>query len=348
MESNNNTDRYTKCRRFGRLILISILWIVLAGCILWAFGALHFDFPFLSSVFAWGFIVAVVSLMYFVKGIWKKLAAVFGGFVLVLVWWLCQSPPKDGDWQADVTELPRAEINGDVVTIHNVRRCDYKSNKDYTPQWETRTVRLSQLTGIDMAICYWGSPYMAHPIVSFQFADSPPICFSIETRKLEGQSYSAIGGLYRQYNLIYIAADERDVISVRTTFREGEDVYLYRLNMTADQARTRFLEYIESINDLNTRPRWYNAITTNCTTAIRHQHQKHGGNAPPWDWRMLVNGKGDELMFERGVLKTDGLSFAELKKLAHINEAAVSAGDSSDFSSLIRLNRPGMKIDKSN
>ena len=145
---------------------------------------------------------------------------------------------------------------------------------------------------------------------------------------------------------MYVVADERDVLRLRTSFRQGEDVYLYRTTATPADARQRFLEYLRALNHLYDHPRWYNALTTNCTTTVRTQREASRRMA--WDWRFLVNGKGDELMFERGVLKTDGLSFAELKKLAHINEAAVSAGDSNEFSSLIRLNRPGMKIDKEN
>jgi uncharacterized protein DUF4105 len=168
----------------------------------------------------------------------------------------------------------------------------------------------------DLAINYWGSPWMAHPIASFQFADAPPICFSIETRKEIGESYSAIGGLFRQFELIYVAAaDERDVIRVRTNFRRGEDVYLYRTTASPEKARERFMDYIAALNELHARPRWYNAVISNCTTSIRTQRAV--ADRPPWDWRILLNGKGDELMFERGSLVTGGLPFAELKERAH-------------------------------
>jgi Domain of unknown function (DUF4105) len=135
-----------------------------------------------------------------------------------------------------------AEVKGDEVTLHNVRNCDYRKDTDYTPRWETRTVRLSQLTGLDLAINYWGSPWMAHPIASFQFANAPPLCFSIEIRRKIGENYSAIGGFFRQYELIYIVAGERDVIRVRTNFRRGEDVYLYRTTASPEKARERFMD----------------------------------------------------------------------------------------------------------
>ena len=191
-------------------------------------------------------------------------------------WWRTLKPANEADWQPDVAQLAWAEINGDEVTLHNVRNCDYRTNTDYTPRWEMRTVRLSQITGIDLAIDYWGSPWIAHPIASFQFADAPPVCFSIETRVKKGQAYSALGGLYRRFELIYIVADERDVIRLRTNYRM-EDIYLYRTTFTPAEARERFLEYLRSLNGLREHPRWYNEITTNCTTSIRAQLPRASG-----------------------------------------------------------------------
>lgn len=317
------------------LVLASVLAL---GCSAWAFGALHYDFPLQKGVVAWVFALAMLATIVFVRGAWRKIGALFLGFVVVLAWWLTLQPRNDRQWQPDVAQTAWAEIGDDEVVLHNVRNCDYRTETDYTPRWETRRVRLSQLTGVDMAINYWGSPYMAHPIVSFQFADAPPVCFSIETRKEIGESYSAIGGLYRQFELIYIAADERDVIRVRTNFRKGEDVYLYRLTLPLARVRERFLEYAHSLNAMRDKPRWYNAVTTNCTTTIRTQHP--AGERVPWDWRILVNGKGDEMLFERGVLATGGFSFAELKSRAHINERARAANDALDFSTRIRAGLP--------
>ena len=319
-------------------IAMSIAWLIALGCVVWAFGALHFDFPIWKSAAAWTFAAVMLAAVVFVRGAWRKLGAVFLGFVLVLIWWRTLKPTNDADWQPDVAQVAWADINGDEITLHNVRTCDYRSNTDYTPHWETRTVRLSQLTGVDIAIDYWGSPWIAHPIVSFQFADAPPVCFSIETRVKNGQAYSPIGGLYRSYELIYLVSGERDVIRLRTNFR-NEDIYLYRMTFTAAQARERFLEYLRALNALHEHPRWYNEITTNCTTSIRAQTPK--GPRLPLDWRILLNGKGDEMMYERGTIITDGLPFAELKKRALIDEAAKAAGDSPDFSRLIREGRPG-------
>jgi hypothetical protein len=195
--------------------------------IAWSFGAVWFDAPFgnanevAAGILAIGFAIALA----FVRPFWRKIVAVAVLFSVVLAWWLTLSPTNGSDWQPDVAKTAWADIQGDEVTLHNVRNCDYRTETDYTPHWETRTVRISQITGVDVAVDYWGSPWIAHPIASFQFADALPLCFSVETRKKRGQTYSAIGGLYRQFELIYIVADERDVIRVRTNYRK-EDVYL--------------------------------------------------------------------------------------------------------------------------
>ena len=320
---------------------VGVLLVLLAAiiAIAWAFGAVWFDAPFgnANKVVAGLLALASVIVLVFVRPFWRKLGIFVVLFAGVLIWWLTLSPTNDSDWQADVAQKAWADIQGDEVTLHNVRNCDYRTETDYTPHWETRTVRLSQITGIDLAIDYWGSPWIAHPIVSFQFADAPPLCFSIETRRKLGQTYSAIEGLYRQFELIYIVADERDVIRLRTNYRK-EDIYLYHTTISPEHARERFLEYVHSLNALRTQPRWYNAITTNCTTSIRSQHPSK--ERIPWDWRILLNGKGDELLYRDGGLVTGGLPFAELKARSLIDTRARAANDSPEFSKLIRDGLP--------
>jgi len=327
-------------RKALRFLIVALGGLVGLIAIAWAAGALYYDLPvaWLRTPLALVFGLAMLATLIFVRGRPRALSLVATGFVVVLAWWFSIKPSNEGNWQPDVAQLAWAEINGDEVTLHNVRNNDYRTELDYTARWETRTVRISQITGVDLAINYWGSPWMAHPIASFQFADAPPICFSIETRKQLGQTYSAIGGLYRQFALIYIVADERDVIRVRTNYRHGEDIYLYRTTMTPSQARERFHEYLRSLNEIRDHPRWYNAITTNCTTSIRDQHP--ASDRIPWDWRLLLNGKADELMVERHTIVTAGLSFPELKAHSRINARAQAADAMSNFSELIRVGLP--------
>jgi uncharacterized MnhB-related membrane protein len=324
--------------RVIKLIGWTFAWLVTFVCATWAFGALYFDFPKAGAVAAIVFLLALLAAVVFVRGKLLKIAIVFGAFAVVVAWWLTLKPSNDEAWQPDVAQTAWADINGDEITIHNVRNCDYRTDTDFTPHWETRTVRLSQITGMDVAIDYWGSPWISHPIISFQFADALPLCFSIETRKTIGETYSAIRGFYRQYTLIYVASDERDVIRVRTNYRRGEDVYLYRTLASPDQARGRFLEYIHAMNQLHAQPRWYNAVTANCTTAIRAQRAVH--KRAPWDWRMLINGTADKMLYQDHAIATGGLPFAELKQRSLINQRARAADRDPDFSRAIRKDLP--------
>jgi hypothetical protein len=324
----------------GILRFLFSISIVIA--IVWAAGALFYDLPCPSALriaAAGCWLVAALVAWFVFRSRSAARIGVLLGFAGILGGWLTLKPRNDRDWLPDVAQTAWADSHGDEITLHNIRHCEYRTVTDYTPRWETRTVRLSRITGIDFAIAYWGSPYMAHPIASFQFADAPPICFSIETRKEVRESYSAIGGFFRQYELIYIVAEESDVIRLRTNVRTGEDVYLYRLTITPEKARERFMDYVTTLNQLRDTPRWYNAATTNCTTSIRSQHD--ASQRTPWDWRILVNGKGDELMFERGAFVTGGLPFPALRAAARINDAARNAGPDADFSRRIREGRPG-------
>ncbi len=320
-----------------RFFASALAWLAAFLCAIWAIGALYFDFPKAGPFAAIVFVIAVLVSVIFVRGKLLKLGIVFGAFAVVASWWLTLKPSNDRLWQPDVAQTAWAKINGDKVTIHNVRNCDYRTETDFTPHWETRTVRLSQITGMDVAINYWGSPWIAHPIVSFQFSGALPLCFSIETRKTIGQKYSTLEGFYRQYTLIYVVADERDCIRLRTNYR-GEDVYLYHTLASPAQARERFREYVNTINALHENPRWYNAVTSNCTTSIRTQ--RAAKLRAPWDWRILFNGKADEMLYQDHAIATGGLPFSELKQRSLINERARAADKDPNFSRVIREGLP--------
>ena len=217
--SDSPVEKRGTLARVVRAALRAALGAVLVGWTVWAAGALHFDLTesWPSTFFVSAFFAAVVAALILVKGGWLRKAAVVAALcAIVNAWWLTIRPSNDRDWQPDVAIEPYAEIEGDMVTLHGIRDCDYRTEFDYTPHWNTRTVDLSKLTGIDMFLTYWGSPFIAHPFLSFQFRDSDPIVISIETRKQIGQNYSTFGGLYRQFTLIYVVAEERDIVRLRT------------------------------------------------------------------------------------------------------------------------------------
>lgn len=311
---------------------------LLSLAVAWAAAALAIDGPPpLGTVLAVAVALAGVVVLVFLRAFARRalcLAAIFG---VVLLWWLSLDARNDRAWQHDVLRLPRATVAGDRLTIENVRDFHYRADGDYDERWETRTFDLSKLRGVDLFLSHWGSPWIAHTIVSFDFEEGPPLAISIETRKEEGESYSAVLGFFRQYELYYVVSDERDVIGVRTNHR-GEDTYLYRVRMPLSRVREVLLDYAADMNRLADHPRWYNAATTNCTTVIR-QHVQHVGGRNPWDWRILVNGKLDELMYERGTIDHSA-PFPDVQAASAISARAREAGDASDFSQRIRQGLP--------
>lgn len=283
------------------------------------------------------YLVAVLFVLVRVRPLRRKVLALAVLLVSVLAWWASMRPSNDRDWSPEVARPATAELRGDTLVLHDVRNFDYRSETDFTERWEDRTYDLTKLTGVDLFLSYWGSPNIAHTILSWEFSDGQHLAISIETRKTRGQQYSALRGFFRQYEIYYVVADERDVIRLRTNYR-GEDVYLYRLRATADTARAVLLDYVATLNDLAAQPRFYNALVDNCTTGIR-VHVQRVGAARPWDWRLLVNGRGDEMLYERGTIDTSR-PFPELKAESLIVARAKAADQASDFSRRIREGLP--------
>jgi hypothetical protein len=274
----------------------------------------------------------------------RRALPVFGGLLAVpLASFFLMRPTNDRTWQPDVARLPYAEINGDKVVLHNVRNCDYQSETNYVVRYETRTYDLSQLKSADILFSDWGLKIIAHTMLSFGFAGGEYLCVSIETRKEVGEAYSALKGFFRQYELIYIAADERDVVRLRTNCREGEDVYLYRLRVISRrQMRDAFLDYLGRMNRLREHAEWYNAVTDNCMTSGFRIMRKHAAaGRADWHWSVILNGYAPEHAYTAGVLDT-AWPFDELKRRSRINDRARAAGEAEDFSARIREGMPGM------
>jgi len=323
-----------------RWLGLLLLWFSLLAATAWGSAALWFDGPDsrpLAALLAVLYPLAAITLLIKVKPRHRAYAAFLVLFGLLLAWWLSLAPSNQRDWQPDVARLPTAEVQGDKITIRNVRNFDYRSETDFTENWETRTFDLSKLRGLDLFVIYWGSPNIAHTILSWDFDDGQNLAVSIETRKEVGENYSAVRGFFRQYELYYVVADERDVVGVRTNHRH-EDVYLYPLRTPTDRARAILLDYLKGINQLAERPKWYNALSTNCTTTIR-LHVADVVAGVPHDWRWLANGHLDELLYEMGVVNRQ-LPFAEFKKLSYINPKANALPLDSLFSAAIREDLP--------
>jgi Domain of unknown function (DUF4105) len=270
---------------------------------------------------------------------WPAALGFAGAFALVLVVWGSARPSNDRNWQPEVAVLPYATIDGDRVTVHNIRNFDYRTETDFTPAYYDRTFDLRRLDRVDLVAVYWMGPAIAHLFLSFGFGDEH-LAISIEARKARTKPYATLPGFFRQYELVYVVADERDVIRVRTNYRKSppEEVYLFRAVGPIENGRRIFLDYMRDINELREHPRFYNTLTTNCTTMILARAAVNPGHIP-YSWKVLFSGYAPEYVYEQGRLDRS-LPFEELRRRAHINAAAQAADQAPDFSRRIRAGLP--------
>ena len=308
----------------------------------WAAGAIYYS-PLpceqLRAALAIGFIIATASAFVLLR----QRRRVFVGYLLVftalVILWLQIPAANNRDWQPEVSLAPYATLNGETITFHNVRNFNYRTESDFDPQWETRTYDLRKLDSVDLIAVYWAGKAIAHIMLSFGFAGEDYLAVSIETRKEKGESYSTLAGFFRQYELYYVVADERDVIRVRSNYRQPqEDVYIYRVNGPRENLRRVFLDYVNSINDMRERPRFYNTLTTNCTTSI-WMHTRMNPESPPLSWKLLLSGYLPDYLYELGRLDKTR-AFADLEKVSRVNARAHGADKDSAFSKRIREGLP--------
>jgi hypothetical protein len=325
-------------------LLLALLIVASAG---WGAAALYFSGPQnpvlqagLGGAFALAALLTVAT-MASRRWRWRTLAAYLVLFAAVLTWWLGIEPSNDRDWQPDVAKLAYATVEGDKVTVHNIRNFTYRSETDYTPAWYDKTYDLSKLEGVDLVAVYWMGPAIAHTLVSFAFAGGDHLAISIETRKEKGEAYSTIKGFFRQYELYYVVADERDVIRLRTNYRHDppEDVYVYRVQGPIENGRRLFLEYVRKINALKAKPVFYNTLVNNCTTDLWYNTLVNASHIQ-FSWKVLASGYVPEYLYESGRLDTR-VPFPELQQRAHVNARAQAADTATDFSQRIRASAAG-------
>lgn len=325
-----------------------LLVLVLLGTGLWAALALYYRLPLpeggrIAAAVAWAVVALAVIGRPWRPFHGKALLGYALAFALLLVWWGRIAPSDTRDWADDVARHIEPSVAGSLVTLRNVRNFDWRSDEDYTVRWETRQYDLDRLRSVDMALSYWMGPAIAHTLVSFGFDDGQGgtryLAFSVEIRKERGESFSAVAGFFKQFELALVAADERDVLRVRTNVR-GEDVYLYRVAMPPEAMRSLFLAYLDQSTTLAAHPRFYSTLTANCTTIVFDMARRIVGGLP-LDWRLLASG------YLPGYLQSiDGLAakadLQTLRAAGRITERAKAADADPQFSQAIRRGILGM------
>jgi Domain of unknown function (DUF4105) len=329
-----------------RVIAAVLATLIVGSSAIWGVFALWFQAPGghalkTFSVLLWtAFSLAVLVALWQGRSALALLAfaMAFGG---MLIWWQRIAPSNDRIWADDVAQISTGRVDGNRVTLFNVRNFEWRSDSDYTQRWETRSYDLDRLNSVDMIMSYWTGPAIAHMLISFGFDDGAHVVFSVEIRPQKTQDYSEIGGFFKEFGLSIIAADERDVIRVRTNVR-GEDDYLYHLRMPLAAMRSLFLAYIDEANSLVRTPRFYNTITVNCTTLVYHMMKRIVGYLP-LDPRLLFSGYLPEYVHRVGGLD-HRYSLSELRAFGHITERAKQADRSDSFSADIRRGIPSLAV----
>jgi hypothetical protein len=325
-------------RSLGWLIAVIrfLFWAVL---IAWATLAIYYsNLPWaeLRMGLAGAFAAFAIWALWLSRQRWTSVVFI-ALFIAVVGWWISIDPSHDREWRPEVAVMPRAVVDGDRVRLSGVRNFDYRSRNEFTERWEEREVSLSHLTALDFYVSYFSQGPVGHTFVSFIFDNAPPLSISIETRPEVGEGFAPVASLFKQFELIYVVGDERDLVGVRTNHRR-EAVYLYRLNTSADDARRLLLVYLTRINELADRPEFYHLLSNSCTINIV-RYANAAGRVGRLDIRHVLNGLVDSYLYRSGRMDTT-LPFDELRRRSLINEAAHAADGAPDFSQRIRASLP--------
>jgi hypothetical protein len=290
----------------------------------------------LAVAAVWG----VLTLAALISGAARASLPVSTFWVAALVWsgwWLSLTPSHERLWAAEVARLPTGSLSGETLTMSNVRNFEWSSVSAAVERWETRSYDLGKLDSLDLFASYWSGEVMAHLILSFGFSDGQRLAISIETRRERDEAWSALAGFFKSYELIYVAADERDVVRLRTNVR-GEDVRLYRIKSAPETRKRLLIQYVHEMNALAERARFYHTVWTNCTTQIAGI-VRSVGRSIPLDWRIIASGYVPNLLYDLDLLDRS-LPFDELRRAANIVPRAKAADADPRFPELIRIGIP--------
>ena len=327
---------------FGRAVLLALAGLVTFVSGAWGTLALWYQLPGGSvgrsaGSAAWVLLVVALVALAICHRSWLPLGIYAAAYAALLFWWVGISPSNQRVWADDVARMLTGTVQGSEVILQNVRDFSWRSDSDYDVRWETRRYDLDHLATADAVLSYWGSKAIAHAMISFGFDDGSHVVFSVEIRKKRGDRYSPVGGFFKQFEMILVAADENDIVRVRTNIR-GEDDYLYPLRMDQPTLRSLFLSYVRAANRLATQPAFYNSLTSNCTTIVYRMARQIDAGLP-WDVRLLLTGYLPEYLHKIGALDPE-VPVEILRQRGRITERARASVAGTDFSRAIRWTDP--------
>lgn len=327
--------------RLLTFLLLCVLFLLTAYATLWGTLALWYKLPGSHTVVA---IVAgcfaafgIATLIAFFKPVrWRWFTVFVVALIAVNIWWNTLVPPAEGDWVPEVAQQVTGNIEGDILTLHNVRAFNWRTLDDFDENWVTRTYDLSQMTSVDLFMSYWAGPEMAHFMFSFGFANGDYLTWSIEVRREKGGSFSPVADFFKAHTIAVIAAEERDVVGLRSNIK-GERVQIFRGKAEPQDGRL-IRAYVEAANEIAEKPHWFNSVFTNCSRSVVLL-ARHVGIKIPMDYRIFVNGYFPNYLYDQGHLNTD-VSIEELYLLGNITERALAEGLTENYSAAIREGVP--------
>jgi hypothetical protein len=309
--------------------------------VLLAWGSLAINY----SNLPWAGVRIALAVAFFGFGIWalwfasrRRGFVIFAGvYLALLVWWSTIRPSNDRPWRKEVAVLPRAIIDGDHIRITGYRNFKFRSRDDFDIHYEEREYDLSHLQSVDFYVSYWKIGPVGHTFVSFNFDNAEPLSISIETRPEVGEGFDPLASLFKQFELIYVVGDERDLVGLRVLHRD-EDVFLYRLRMTPEASRQFLLTYLERVNQLADKPEWYHLLSNSCTINIV-RYANAAGRVGRLDFRHVLNGFVDRYLYLARRIDSN-LPFEELRRRSWINDDVKAADGAPDFPKRIRESLP--------
>jgi Domain of unknown function (DUF4105) len=327
-------------RRILRIVGTGALAVFLFLSVVWANLAIAYQLPSAAVRIGACLVLNLIALAAFLAIVrrkhWRAVLVYAAALALLFAWSNSISASNDKNWAADVVHGITGIVDGDRLSVSNVRNFSWRTETEYIAAWEERTYDLSKLRSLDLFLVYWMGPSIAHTIMSFGFDDGRYFDFSIELRRTQNDQYSAVAGFFKTHELVFIGADERDLMTLRKV--RNEQIRLYRLRTPPERARALLVEYIEQANDLAVNPRFYNTLTTNCTTAI-FDMMRAVTSSIPFDWRIILTGYLPGYLYEHGAVDTR-IPLEELSGRADVTSRVDGSLSEVEFSSRIREGVP--------
>ncbi len=340
-------------RRRGRLPspirwpLVFAWWVVRLVLVGWGTLALYYRVP---QAFGINVALAVAFVALGAWSLWRsprlRSLAVFAvAYFVLFAWWSSIEPRQDREWRPEVARVARAVVDGDHVRIENVRDFSYRSRNDFDERWTVREVDVSHITGVDFQLSFWAMGPIGHTMLSFVFDNAPPLNVSIETRPEVGEGFDPLASLFKQFELVYVVGEERDIIRVRTAQR-NEEVFMYHMRVSPAAAQRLFRVYVRRINELAARPEFYHLLSNSCTVNIVRYANVAGGTADElaqrlheFDIRHLLNGWIDRYFYDQEMIDTS-MSLSVLRVRSHVNDASNASPPDADYPARIRVGLP--------